>query len=227
MAKTVPTSVDAGNAKKPSPPVAKPAPTSSNDVASKSESKRPKAKTQTSMGSFALTTKDISEWKIDHPNNTTVMHLHSRSISIDFNKIKVQETTVKSMEAEARILANDGKFSDAQSLQEEANNMKSEYQHLKKEFHKAREVAKRAAFAKQFWMGEKEYAVAGLWDKLLNAARSVAMLDMNNNPMRSSIHLGSESMGENNEAADAVDRMANTTNPVCIDLASEDTRRRW
>ena len=142
----------------------------------------------TNLMSFAWYGKNISEWEVDSPFNDLVIRLSNggAGTAINVNDLFDKKAAAKSMEGQALLLARSGNYVQADQMQSHANQMKERNRPYLDRYNEVVDAAKQAAVAKQYYMEQKKYLLAGKWDKVLKAAQHLAMLDCNNYPRQRS-----------------------------------------
>ena len=146
---------------------------------------KPKRRQQSSMKGFTWGKKQITEWKVDNPTNLMVLHLRDSGdgTQINIHELKERRDAATTMEGQAAMLAKNGDYEKAAQVQDHAEQLKARVSPEIERYFDVLEVAKKAAFAKNYWFGQKKFADMGKWDKVLKAAQHVAMLDRDNNPI--------------------------------------------
>lgn len=137
---------------------------------------------QGSMKMFAWGEKEMIEWKDDVDINALVLD-YTTSTQVDIHGLRENKRTIATMEDQAAMLSRNGKYEEAEEMQEHARQLKARIIPETERYYEVLEVAKKAAFVKQYCYEQKQYKAMGEMDKLLKAAQYVAMLDPNNKPL--------------------------------------------
>jgi len=148
-------------------------------------------KKQMSLMSYGWGKKQISEWKVDAPENCMVLSMSNDCVGtpndineLDINELFERKAAAMSMEGQALLLAQSGDYVRAEEMQIEADQLKARVRPCIGRYYDMVNIAKKAALAKNYHLAQKKYLLAGQWDELLKAAQHLAKLDDNNNPIK-------------------------------------------
>lgn len=145
----------------------------------KTNDKNKKNKIEQSIKKFAYSKKDIAA--LDH-NATEFIDIKEWSklgITIDRERIRVEQSSVNELEARAKSLFNDNNDNGnkAHELQEEANKTRKSFTERLSKYNKAVHVIQMAKLAKDYYSLDckvPDYKTAGIWRDILHAAQAIA-----------------------------------------------------
>ena len=138
-----------------------------------------KVKKTQSIKKFAYSKKEIADLNPDATEFVDIKEWSKLGITIDRERIRVEQSSVNELEARAKSLFNDNNDNGnkAHELQEEANKIRKSFTERLSKYNKAVHVIQMAKMAKDYYSLDckvPDYKTAGIWRDILHAAQAIA-----------------------------------------------------